>query len=179
VALTLDEGARLAGGYRWAEASLFSVLGGWVVSTPEIPVKLTLDRHSQHHAWRAQQWWDRLPALVEVDRESLVVPLWSGLGAVMDSLPGLEGTVPRLAAAYRVALPRLATAYESHLSRASAAADGSTVRTLQIVGRDLADDWREGELLLQSLIPDGPSIRRAAETVARLEEALLSGRPEG
>ena len=97
----------------------------------------------------------------------------------MDSLPGLEGTVPRLAAAYRVALPRLAAAYESHHSQAAPAADGSTVRTLQIVGCDLAADWREGEIILQSLILDGASVRRAADIVARLEAALLPGTPAG
>jgi hypothetical protein len=179
VALTLDEGARLAGGYRWAEAGLFSVLGGWVTSTPETPVKLMLDRHSQHHAWRAQQWWDRLPVLVEVDRDGLVVPLWPGLGAVMGSLVGLTESVPRLAAAYRVALPRLAAAYQKHLSQVSPASDSSTVRTLEIVSRDLIADWREGEVMLQGLILNGSSVRTAAETVAQLEETLLPGGPEG
>ncbi len=179
MALTLDEGARLAGGYRWAEANLFSILGGWVASTSENAVKLMLDRHSQHHAWRAQQWWDRLPVLVEVDRKALVVPLSPGLGAVMDSLPGLEGTVPRLAATYRVALPRLAAAYQSHCSQAGPAADSSTVRTLQIVGCDLAADWREGEIILQSLILDDSSVRDAADTVARLEAAILPRPHEG
>jgi hypothetical protein len=179
VALTLDEAARLAGGYCWAEGQLFSVLGGWVASTPETAVKLLLDRHSQHHAWRGEQWRDRLPVLADVDPAGLVAPLCRGLAEVMAVLPALDATVFRLAAAYRVVLPRLAAAYESHLSRASPVSDGSTIRTLRIVGGDLAADWREGELMLQTLIRDEESVRGAAATVVRLERAFLPGRGDG
>ena len=76
-------------------------------------------------------------------------------------------------------MPRLAAAYQSHCSQAGPAADSSTVRTLQIVGCDLAADWREGEIILQSLILDDSSVRHAADTVARLEAAILPRPPRG
>ena len=105
--MLLDEAARRAGGHRWVEARLFEILGGWVASTDEVDAKLLFDRHSQHHAWRADQWWDRLPVLADVDRPGLVVAPSPGVGALAGGLADLDGTIPRLAGAYRVALPRL------------------------------------------------------------------------
>ena len=94
------------------EGRLFEILGGWVASTDDVDAKLLLDRHSQHHAWRADQWWDRLPVLADVDRPALVAAPSPGIGAVAEALAALAGDVPRLAGAYRVALPRLVAAYQ-------------------------------------------------------------------
>ena len=73
VGLTLDDAARLAGAHRWAEMRLFEVMGSWVAGTDDVDAKLLFDRHSQHHAWRAGQWWERLPVSAGVDRDGLVV----------------------------------------------------------------------------------------------------------
>ena len=171
--MTLDEAARLAGGYRWAELRLFEVLGQWVGSTPEPEVKVMFDRHSQHHAWRAAQWWDRLPVLAGVDREELTRPIHAGWEAAYSALPGLDGPIARLAGAYRFALPRLAAAYADYQAHADPAGDGSGLRTVALVGRDLEADWREGEWLLQSLVSTDQAVAVAAETVARMEGLAL------
>ena len=65
--MLLEDAARLAGSHRWIESRLFEILGGWVASTEEVHAKLLFDRHSQHHAWRAAQWWDRLPVSSGLD----------------------------------------------------------------------------------------------------------------
>ena len=157
----------------WRESRLFEVLGGWVTSTPETSVKLMLDRHSSHHSWRATQWWERLPVVADVDRALLVADAASGpWPAALEEAEGLEGSVARLAAAYRVLLPRLAADYARHRGAASPAADGSTLRTLAIVGDDLVSDWVEGELALQSLVTSASDARLAAATVARLEALI-------
>jgi hypothetical protein len=167
--LLLEEAARRAGGHHWTEARLFQILGGWVASTDELDAKLLLDRHSQHHAWRAGQWWDRLPVLADVDRQRLVVPPSAPMATTAEALAGLLGTVPRLAGAYRVALPRLVGAYQEHRSGASPASDGAALRTLDIVLPDVVSDWRDGEVLLQHLLMNDDLVRLAADTVARLE----------
>ena len=149
---------------------MFEILGSWVTSTPQLEVKLMLDRHSRHHAWRAAQWWDRLPVLADVDRDLLVreagaVP-WD---ASLEAVAAAAGTVSRLSAAYRVALPRLCSAYTLHRLAASEVSDGSTLRTLGIVGPDAAADWAEGELSLQSLLSDRSSVDEAAATAREVE----------
>jgi hypothetical protein len=173
VGLTIDESARLVGAHRWFELRLFEVLGGWVGSTPEPEAKLMLDRHSQHHAWRAQQWWDRLPVLADVDRPALVVADAPALTAATEALAGAQGTTLRLAGLYRVLLPRLCGRYRQHRSLAAQVSDGSIIRTLDIVTGDVEADWREGELLLQQLLTDSNSVRAAADGVAELESLLL------
>jgi hypothetical protein len=171
---SLDESARRAGAHHWAETRLFEVLGGWVGSTPEVGAKLMLDRHSHHHAWRAGQWWDRLPVLADVDRRALSAAPQGPAAAALDRLAGLEGTAARLAGAYRVALPRLWVAYERHLGAAGPVSDGSTRRTLAIVAADIAADWHEGEVALQGLLTDRDSVAAASRAVAAIETLLAA-----
>lgn len=170
--LTLEQSARRAGGHRWAELRLYEILGGWVPATAEIDAKLMFDRHSAHHAWRASQWWDRLPVVAGMDREGLCQAASAAVAAAYDHLASAPATVTRLAGAYRVALPRLFAAYQDHREQAGAVADGSTLRTLGLVGRDLGCDWQEGERLLETLMRGREQIRAAATMVAELEEIL-------
>jgi hypothetical protein len=175
VSLTLEESSRLAGGHHWIECRMFEVLGGWVATTSEPDAKLMFDRHSRHHAWRAEQWRDRLPVLADVDRDGLSVPPSVAAASALEALAGLPGTVERVAGAYRVVLPRLSGAYLEHLSLASPVSDGSAMRTLNMLVADVGTDWREGELLLQRLIGDEAAVRTAADTVVLLEGAFVGG----
>ena len=155
------------------EGRLFEILGGWVASTDAVDAKLLLDRHSQHHAWRADQWWDRLPVLADVDRQALVAAPSPGIAALTQALASMAGDVPRLAGAYRVALPRLVGAYQEHRLNANPASDDAAIRTLDIVLPDLIADWRHGEVLLQRLLNDQRRVVAAADTVANLERLLV------
>ncbi len=175
--MLLDEATRWIGGHGWAESCLFETVGAWVASTDDPEIKLLFDRHSQHHAWRAQQWWDRLPVLAEVERDRLIQPPTSAAAAAATALARLDGTLIRMAGVYRVALPRLFTAYHHHRLRADPASDGSAIRTLDLLMPDVAGDWRDGEVLLQMRLGDQTSVDRAAAAVASLERILLSARP--
>ncbi len=178
MATNLDESARRAGAHQWAESRLFEVLGGWVPTTAEPEVRLLFDRHSNHCAWRAAQWWDRLPVLADVDRDELCRAPSEEAARAVEALRGLEGTVARLAGAHRVAIPRLYVAYGKHRSRTGTVADGSTLRTLGLLLPDLAADWHEGEAVLQDLLAGGRggggAVREAAAAVTTLED-ILSG----
>jgi hypothetical protein len=174
LATNLEESARRAGIHQWAESRLFEILGGWVANTPEPEVKVLFDRHSHHCAWRAAQWWDRLPVLAGVERSSLCIAPPGPAAPVLERLATLEGTVERMAVTYRLALPRLWAAYEGHRRAAADVADGSSVRTLGIVSGDLAADWREGEVQLQLLLSDSSRVKAAAAAVSTLEERLAT-----
>ena len=58
--------------------------------------------------------------------------------------------------------------------RISARTDAPTVRALQLVLRDELDDWREGELLLQSLIRTPHDAARAATRQGEVEALLVA-----
>jgi hypothetical protein len=174
--LSLDESARRAGANRWIEARLFEVAGGWVPLTAEPGVGLMLDRHSRHHAWRAAQWWDRLPVLADVDRADLCRPPTDGWAAALDHLAAIETTAGRLAALYRAVLPRLHTRYDRLHHEADDRADGSTRRTVVIVRTDLAADWHEGEGLLEQILDtQGAEAVGFAFGAAAGVEAFLAG----
>ncbi len=172
--MLLEEAARRAGGHRWVEARLFEILGAWIASTEDVDAKLLFDRHSQHHAWRAEQWWDRLPVLAGVDRDALVVAPSPEVAAFAEELAARQGTVPRLAGAYRVALPRLAGAYQEHRLRASPVSDGAAIRTLDLLLPDVVTDWRDGEVLLQQLLTNDVEVFDAADTVRHLERLFIA-----
>lgn len=170
---TLEQSARLAGRHLWAERRLFEILGGWVTTVPEAEAKLLLDRHSHHCAWRARQWYERLPVLADVDRHALAASPDPVLGPAFDLMAATTGTAARLAAAYRFALPRLWAAYARHRVVAGPVADGSTQRILGIVAPDLAADWQEGEGLLQKLLTSRQAVEQAAGRVTELELVLV------
>lgn len=186
MALALEESAREAGRRCWMERRLFEILGAWVGATPEPEARMLLDRHSQHHAWRAGQWWERLPVLADVERDLLCSPPDGPLPSALDRLATVEGTVRRLVCAYRVVMPRMWALYERHRLAADPLADSSTLRTLSMVMADLASDWREGEVVLQGLIDrlvidHGPiegrtTLDQAARLAAGLEADFFDGR---
>jgi hypothetical protein len=173
VGLNLDDAARLAGGHRWVEMRLFEILGSWVASTDDIEAKLLFDRQSQHHAWRAGQWWERMPVTAGIDRESLVAAPSPGVAAGADALESADDVVARLAGTYRVALPRLLSRYERHRLLASPINDSAAIRTLELLIPDVSADRRQGEVLLQKRLADAEGVDRAARTVAALEVLLL------
>jgi hypothetical protein len=174
--LTLEEAAALAGGHCWVERRLFEVLGGWSAHTRGADATLALDRHAQHAAWRAAQWWDRLPVVAGIDREALVAPGrgWRALDSA-ETGHGEPATadVAVLAVAYRVLLPRVVVGYARHLLRTSPLADGPVVRTLGQVRPDAAADWAEGEAVLQALLVDTAAVDAAAGAVASAERRLV------
>lgn len=170
---SLAESGRLAGEHCWVERRLFEILGGWVATVADVDAKLILDRHSQHHAWRAAQWWDRLPVLADIDPDALVRPPSPGWAAALDDLSSLTSTVARLAGTYRGALPRLASAYRDHRRTASPIADGAVIRTLDHVASDLARDWAEGEAVTESLLRTHADVDEAAASTARVESRLI------
>jgi len=51
----------MVGAWAWAESRLYEVTGSWVASTAWPAAKVWLGSASQHHAWRAQLWHERLP----------------------------------------------------------------------------------------------------------------------
>jgi len=176
-AFTLEEAARRVGHSKWIELRLFEVLGGWVATVPELDVKLQLATHAHHHAWHAELWHQRLPALRELHPERLTVPANDELVAFLAAMTAPaapEQTIEKLVGAYRVLIPRVVAAYVHHRRAASALTDAPTIRSLGFILQDDQADWRDGELLIQSLLRTPEDVRRAAEHQARLETLLLA-----
>jgi len=174
-AFTVEETARRVGHYKWIEMRLFEALGGWVATVPELDVKMRLGTHCYKHAWHADLWHKRLPELREMNPERLTEPANDDVVAFMDAVTGPEApeqTIEKLVGVYRVLIPRKIAAYTYHLNNTSTITDAPTIRSLKFVLADEIDDWRDGEMLLQSLMESDAEVQRAATHQARLESLV-------
>jgi hypothetical protein len=171
------ESARRVGNYKWIEMRLFEALGGWVATVPELDVKLVLGRHCYHHAWHAELWNKRLPELREMNTERLTEPPNDEMVAFVDAVREPEApelTIEKLVGVYRVLIPRKVAAYTFHLNATSRITDAPTMRSLKFILQDEFDDWREGEMLLQSLIASPDEVERAANRQRELEQLIVA-----
>jgi hypothetical protein len=172
---SVEETARRVGNYKWTEMRLFEALGGWVATVPELDVKTTLGRHCYHHAWHAELWHKRLPELREMRPERLIRAPNAELEAFVAALTEPEApelTIEKLVGVYRVLLPRKIAAYTYHLAATSRITDAPTIRSLGFILEDETTGWREGEMLLQSLIGTEEEVARAARRQAALETPI-------
>lgn len=155
--LTIEQSASRASEWAWAEGRLYEVLGAWAKSSERAACKLYFDACSQHHAWRAGLWRERLAGRPELRREP-------GRGDVMAVLAGLEGDAGRLGAYCRVVLARSVVGYRSWQDVCSPSADRPVARALSIAVADVLADWQEGARLLVEMVDEGGEA--AAEAVA-------------
>ena len=81
-------------------------------------------------------------------------------------------TIEKLVGVYRVLLPRKIGAYTYHLAATSRITDAPTMRSLGFILEDETTDWREGEMVLQSLIQTDDEVARAARRQAELETLI-------
>jgi hypothetical protein len=173
---TVEETARRVGHYKWTEMKLFEALGGWIATVPELDVKMRLGTHCYHHAWHADLWNKRLPELREMNTERLTVPP-DGMEAFIAAMTEPEDqdqTIEKLVGVYRVLIPHKIAAYTFHLNNTSTITDAPTIRTLKLALQDEFEDWRDGEMLLQSLIETEDEVERAAAHQVKLEKLLLA-----
>jgi hypothetical protein len=175
-AFTVEETARRVGNYKWVEMRLFEALGGWVATVPELDVKMRLGTHCYKHAWHAELWHKRLPELREMNPDRLTLPANEHVEQFMSAITEPEEpaqTIEKLAGVYRVLIPHKIAAYTYHLNNTSTITDAPTIRSLRLVLNDELEDWRDGEMLLQSLIETEDEVDRAASHQAGLERIML------
>jgi hypothetical protein len=173
---TVDESARRVGHYKWTESRLFEALGGWVATIPEIDVKMRLGTHCYHHAWHSELWHKRLPELREMNPDRLTLAPNDEWVAFFDALTEPEApelTIEKLTGIFRVLLPHKIAVYTFHMNATSKITDAPSIRSLRFILQDEMEDWRDGEMLLQSLLTDDTAVDRAAAHQAKLEKLLV------
>jgi hypothetical protein len=143
---------------------------------PELDVKMRVGTHCYHHAWHAELWHKRLPELREMNPDRLTVPPNDEMVTFVDALTEPEApelTIEKLVGVYRVLIPHKIAAYTYHLNVTSSITDAPTMRSLRFILQDELDDWRDGEMMLQSLIATPGDATRAASHQARLEALMV------
>ena len=84
-----------------------------------------------------------------------------------------ELTIEKLVGVYRVLIPHKIAAYTYHLNATSTITDAPTIRSLKFVLQDELDDWRDGEMMLQSLLVKPEDTARASTHQGRLEGLIV------
>ena len=173
---SVEETARRVGHYKWAEMKLFEALGGWIATVPELDIKMRLGTHCYKHAWHAELWHKRLPELREMNPERLTLPANDAMVRFIDAMTEPEApelTIEKLVGVYRVFIPHFISVYTYHLNNTSEITDMPTIRSIKFILQDEFDDWREGEMLIQSLLETPEEVDRAAAHQAKLEKIML------
>lgn len=166
------------GHYKWLEMRLFEVLGTWVaiidravIDGAEIAYRL--GHHCSHHAFHAELWHRRLVELGHHRPDDLTVAAAPEIEALFDALLGEMTIVERLVGLYRVVLPRLIAAYGFHLDNINEVSDAPSMKVLDICLRDDLEQWRQGELMAQTLL--GPDdIDRVTDRQAELMSLVVA-----
>ena len=137
-----------------------------------------LGRHCYHHAWHAELWHKRLPELREMNPDRLTLPANDEFVTFMDAMrepEAPEHTIEKLVGVYRVLIPRKIAAYTYHLNDTSTITDAPTIRSLKFALQDEFEDWRDGEMLIQSLHRDAREGRAGQRrTRPELEKLMLA-----
>jgi hypothetical protein len=84
-----------------------------------------------------------------------------------------EQTIEKLVGVFRVFIPHFIAAYTFHKNATSSITDAPTIRSLTFILQDEFECWRDGEMLIQSLITSAADVQRAAAHQARLEAIMV------
>ena len=168
--------ARRVRNFRYAEEWIMMILGGWLATVPELPVKTGLGRIIWEIAEAADKLGRRLPELRCGTRSvSASESPNEGFAAFVQSVAEPESpfhTIEKLTGVFDVFLPHLAETYRRMAAETDPIADAPTIKILE---ESLADTGRHvawGREVLDSLCasPEAKERRRARR--ADLEDEL-------
>lgn len=168
--MTLHELAQTLGAWCWGERRLFETVGSWVPSTADPAVKVHFAEASHRHAWRAARLEELLPAAYVPPASALVRP--GPDAASLAVLAGLDDTVPRLAALYRVVVPARVAAYDRWIA-ATSLTERPYLRALRGIRDDQVEDWIAAAGELHRCVRTETDAAKAAAACADVEAAAL------
>src|SRR5207248_7095298 len=114
--------------------------------------------------------------LRELNPDRLTQPANAAIVAFMDALTAPEApgeTIEKLVGVYRVLIPHKVAAYTFHLNATSTITDAPTIRWLKFILVDEMDDWRDGEMMIESLVRSPAEVDRAAARARELEALMV------
>ena len=147
--------ARRVRNFRYAEEGLMMMMGGWVATIPEIPVKTGLGKVIWESAQAADAFGKRLPEL-RCGRKATDASEAShdGFAAFIQALQEPERpdlTIEKLTGVFDVLLPHLIEIYELHRRETDQIADAPTIEILEEIVRKKQRHVSWGQEVLDTL----------------------------
>ena len=168
--------ARRVRNFRYAEEWIMMILGGWLATVPELPVKTGLGRIIWETAQAADKLGNRLPELRCGTRSvSASEAPNEGFAAFVRSVAEPESpalTIEKLSGVFDVFLPHLAETYARTAAETDPIADAPTIKILE---ESLGDTKRHiawGREVLDALCEGAPEAERRRSRRAALEAEL-------
>jgi len=172
--------ARRVRNFRYAEEWLMMMLGGWIATIPEVPVKTGLGKIIWETAQAANEFGKRLPEL-RCGRKAVQTSeapnnaFADFIQAVAEpETPNL--TVEKLSGVFDVLIPHQVEVYERHNRETDAICDAPTIELLDHILRRKRQHLAWSEEVLATLCTDDALVaRRKARTEALQAQLVASG----
>ena len=174
--------ARRVRNFRYAEEWIMTLLGGWIATIPELPVKVGLGRIIWETAQAADRFGARLPELRCGTRSATASEAPNeGFAAFIRSVAEPESpveTIEKLVGIFDVLLPHLVETYERTVAETDPIADAPTIRILEESPRGQGASCRVGAGGARRAVPGGGRGRAAggAPRAARSGASRVRGR---
>ena len=159
--------ARRVRNFRYAEEWMMMILGGWVATIPELPVKTGLGKIIWECAQAADALGKRLPEL-RCGRKAVAASESANAGfarfiEAVSEPDRPDQTIEKLVGIFDVLKPHLAEAYERHMRETDQISDAPTIELLDEIVRKTRRHVAWGQEVLDRLCDtDGTRERRRA-----------------
>ena len=176
--------ARRVRNFRYAEEWMMMILGGWVATIPELPVKTGLGKVIWETARAADEFGKRLPEL-RCGRKSLTQSEAgnAGFAAFVQEIAAPERpdqTIEKLVGIFDILKPHLVELYETHMRETDQISDAPTIEILDEIVRKTRRHVSWGQEVLDRLCDtDARRERRRARAAALRTELISCGGVNG
>jgi hypothetical protein len=180
--------ARRVRNFRYAEEWMMMILGGWVATIPELPVKTGLGKVIWECAQAADALGKRLPEL-RCGRKAVAASEsanrgFAGFIEAIAEPDRPDQTIEKLAGIFDVLKPHLALVYERHMRETDQIADAPTIEILDEIVRKTRRHVAWGQEVLDRLCDTDGARERRRQRGEALREQLqkcggVTGRLEG
>jgi len=164
--------------FRYAEEWILMLLGGWIATIPELPVKTGLGRIIWESAQAAEEFGRRLPELRcgrrSVDASESPNAGFAELIQALALPEAPELTIEKLVGVFDVLKPHLIAVYEQTLRETDAICDAPTIKILEEVAQRTQRHVAWGAEVLERLCDSDATCQRRAERRAGLAHQLAA-----
>ncbi len=172
----VDATAQRIRNYRYAEEWMMMIMGGWMATIPEVPVKTGLGKIVWEAALAADALGDRLPELRGGRRAKSASPSANpGFADFVQAVAEPERpdlTIEKLAGIFDVLKPHLVQVYELNVRETDQISDAPTIEILEDILRRTRKHLAWGDEVLARLCDTDAKRERRRTRVATLTEQL-------
>lgn len=168
--------ARRVRNFRYAEEWMMMIMGGWVATLPEVPVKTGLGKIIWESAQAADELGKRLPEL-RCGRKAVEAsePANEGFAAFVQAVAEPERpdlTVEKLVGVFDVLKPHLVEVYETTMRETDQISDAPTIEILETITRKTRRHIAWGQEVLDRLCDTDALRERRRQRARELTEKL-------